>query len=278
MTSDGVPSKRKAEGQPVARGEGRRLLLESARALFAERGYAGTSTREIARAASVTEPMIFRHFGSKAKLFEEAVLGPFNTFVSKHIEDWAARPRGAKDAYRETHEFYRGVYDVLAANRELIHELIGARAVGGSLAADTSSAPWLGALLEQFEEIIERERDDGGFRLFNSAVMSRLMFGLVFSLAIHGDWMFEGASRPRPSVEAFIDEMARLTIYGVYPEGARPAPACDVGGLAAQAALGQHSAGRSQLGLLLTQGLGALVRHRRAGLRRLSTSPRTEGA
>ena len=83
----------------------RRLLLESARALFAERGYAGTSTREIARAASVTEPMIFRHFGSKAKLFEESVLDPFNTFVSEYIGDWAVRPRGAKDAYGETHEF-----------------------------------------------------------------------------------------------------------------------------------------------------------------------------
>jgi AcrR family transcriptional regulator len=75
----------------VVRGDGRRLLLESARALFAERGYAGTSTREIARAASVTEPMIFRHFGSKAKLFEEAVLAPFNTFVSDYIAPMCRR-------------------------------------------------------------------------------------------------------------------------------------------------------------------------------------------
>jgi AcrR family transcriptional regulator len=201
------------------------LLLESARALFAERGYAGTSTREIARAASVTEPMIFRHFGSKAKLFEEAVLAPFNTFVSEYIAGWSARPRGAKDVYKETSEFYRGVYEVLAANRRLIHEMIGARAVGGPLTADIASTPQLGALLERFEEIIERERDDGGFRPFDATVMTRLMFGLVFSIAIHGDWMFEGATRPQPSVEAFIDEMARLTIYGAYPRGVGPAAA-----------------------------------------------------
>jgi AcrR family transcriptional regulator len=171
----------------------------------------------------MTEPMIFRHFGSKAKLFEEAVLAPFNSFLSEYIEDWAARPRGPKDAYMEAREFYRGVYDVLAANRRLIHEMIGARAVGGALAADTTSAPRLGALLEQFEGIIERERDDGGFRSFDPAVMTRLMLGLVFSIAIHGDWLFEGATRPQPSIEAFIDEMARLTIYGAYPEGARSA-------------------------------------------------------
>jgi hypothetical protein len=33
---------------------------------------------------------------------------------------------------------------------------------------------------------------------------------------VHGDWMFEGATHPQPSVEAFIDEMARLTIDGLY--------------------------------------------------------------
>lgn len=221
--NDGVPKKPKANGQPVTRGEGRRLLLESARALFAERGYAGTSTREIARAACVTEPMIFRHFGSKAKLFEEAVLAPFNTFVSEYVADWATRPRGMKSAYVETYEFYRGVYDVLSANRRLIHEMIGARAVGGPLSAETGSAPQLGALLERFEAIIEDEIGHRGFRPFDPTVMTRVIFGLVFSFAVFGDWMFEGATRPRPSVEAFIDEMARLTIYGAYPEGVRPA-------------------------------------------------------
>jgi AcrR family transcriptional regulator len=223
--NEGMPSKPKVNGPPVARGEARRLLLESARTLFAERGYAGTSTREIARAASVSEPMIFRHFGSKAKLFEEAVLAPFNTFVSEYIADWATRPRGAKSRYVEAHEFYRGVYDVLAANRRLIHEMIRARAVGESLTDGTEAVPQLGALLERFEEIIERERDDGGLRPFDPAVITRLMFGLVFTIAIHGDWMFEGATRPRPSVEAFIDEMACLTIYGAYPDGTGPTAA-----------------------------------------------------
>lgn len=197
------------------------MLLESARALFAERGYAGTSTREIARAASVSEPMIFRHFGSKAKLFEEAVLAPFNSFVSEYIADWGARPRGATSPFVATYEFYRGVYDVLSANRRLIHEMIGARAVGGSLAADTASAPQLGALLERFETIMEREIVDRGFRPFDPVVMTRLCFGLVFSIAVFGDWMFEGASGPQPSAEAFVAEMARLTIDGAYPRDDR---------------------------------------------------------
>jgi AcrR family transcriptional regulator len=217
-----VPGKAKDNGQGVTRGEGRRLLLESARALFAERGYAGTSTREIARAASVSEPMIFRHFGSKSKLFEEAVLAPFNTFVSEYVANWATQPRGMKSTYAQTYDFYRGVYDVLSANRRLIHEMIGARAVGGPLSGETTSAPQLGRLLEQFEAIILDEIEERGFRPFDPAVVTRVIFGMVFSIAVFGDWMFEGSTRQRPSVEAFLDEMTRLTIYGAYLEGAKP--------------------------------------------------------
>lgn len=44
-------------------------LLEVATRLFAERGYAGTTTAQLAKAAGVTEPIIYRHFASKRDLF-----------------------------------------------------------------------------------------------------------------------------------------------------------------------------------------------------------------
>lgn len=47
----------------------REQLLETAASLFAVRGYAGATTSEIARAAGVTEPIIYRHFPSKRDLF-----------------------------------------------------------------------------------------------------------------------------------------------------------------------------------------------------------------
>lgn len=37
--------------------------------LFAERGYGGATTAELAKAAGVTEPIIYRHFSSKKDLF-----------------------------------------------------------------------------------------------------------------------------------------------------------------------------------------------------------------
>ena len=49
--------------------ERREQLLSVAAAIFAERGYSGATTAELAKAAGVTEPIIYRHFNSKRDLF-----------------------------------------------------------------------------------------------------------------------------------------------------------------------------------------------------------------
>jgi AcrR family transcriptional regulator len=48
-------------------------LIESTLLLISEKGYLGATTREIAQRAGVTELTLFRHFGSKEKLFEEVL-------------------------------------------------------------------------------------------------------------------------------------------------------------------------------------------------------------
>lgn len=47
----------------------REQLLDTAVALFAKHGFAGATTAELAKAAGVTEPIIYRHFKSKKDLF-----------------------------------------------------------------------------------------------------------------------------------------------------------------------------------------------------------------
>lgn len=49
--------------------ERRKQLLEVSAELFAQGGYRGTTTAELARAACVTEPILYRHFDNKLDLF-----------------------------------------------------------------------------------------------------------------------------------------------------------------------------------------------------------------
>jgi AcrR family transcriptional regulator len=49
--------------------ERRELILEAAGELFGERGYAHATLEEIAAAAKVTKPVLYRHFDSKKALY-----------------------------------------------------------------------------------------------------------------------------------------------------------------------------------------------------------------
>jgi AcrR family transcriptional regulator len=74
---------REQQHQPAKRtrlrGEERRaLMLLSAKRVFARSTYAEASTGELARESEVTEPMLYKHFGSKKGLFL-AVLREFST-------------------------------------------------------------------------------------------------------------------------------------------------------------------------------------------------------
>src|SRR6516162_8509835 len=51
----------------------KRQLLSHAKQLFVSLGYQATTTEKIARAAGVSEPVLYRHFDSKKTLFLEVL-------------------------------------------------------------------------------------------------------------------------------------------------------------------------------------------------------------
>lgn len=65
----------------MTKGDTKEKLLQATLTLISEKGYLGATTREISTKAGVTELTLFRHFGSKEKLFEE-VLKRY-TFLTK---------------------------------------------------------------------------------------------------------------------------------------------------------------------------------------------------
>jgi AcrR family transcriptional regulator len=51
--------------------ERRKAIVAAALPLFARKGFAGTTTKELAEAASISEALLFRHFPSKKNLYGE---------------------------------------------------------------------------------------------------------------------------------------------------------------------------------------------------------------
>jgi len=60
--------------------QGRAAILSAAMRLFATKGYAGTSTREICQAAGITKPVLYYHFRSKEHLYQELMIDSFGQF------------------------------------------------------------------------------------------------------------------------------------------------------------------------------------------------------
>ena len=51
--------------------ERRKAIVKAAVPLFARKGFAGTTTRELAEAAGISEALLFKHFPSKQSLYRE---------------------------------------------------------------------------------------------------------------------------------------------------------------------------------------------------------------
>jgi AcrR family transcriptional regulator len=92
-----IVDNRAAPRQPRgAPGQTRRRLLAAGLRLFAERGFANTSTREIAEAAQVNVASIAYYFGDKAGLYRAAFFEPLGVPETPPADD--VRPAGLDDA------------------------------------------------------------------------------------------------------------------------------------------------------------------------------------
>ncbi len=78
----------------LSAGERREQLIQVAVDLFSRKGFNGTTTREIAAAAGVTEAIIFRHFETKEHLYTAIIDQKVN---SPNAAEWIAVLRSAMD-------------------------------------------------------------------------------------------------------------------------------------------------------------------------------------
>jgi AcrR family transcriptional regulator len=206
--------------------EVRALLLDAAAKLFAEHGYEGTKTREIAERAQVGESVIFRNFGSKAGLFEAVVVQPFIDAIDR----WAASvhefPPDSADPDVITRAFVVGFYDVAEEHRELLQTLIGARTAGSN--SDLAEvAGIIGEHLSRSMLVVQQVLlDQMGARSdlhgLDPPVTTAATVGAILSLVLLGDWLLVPYGK-RPSRERQIEELTQLLQHGVQHRGDTPA-------------------------------------------------------
>ncbi len=110
-------------GSRLPAAERRDEILKAAFPLFARRGYEGTTTRELALAAGVTEPILYRHFPSKEALFEAV----FDAAERRILDALAAAAGDARGPAR-LEAIAAGLDGILGANEDEFRLVNGAAA------------------------------------------------------------------------------------------------------------------------------------------------------
>ncbi len=161
--------------------ERRSQILRHAIKLFSQSGFRGTTTKEIARAAGVSEAMVFRHFATKSELYD-AILdhkacegGDLNPF------EWAREAMAKKD---DAEVFYHILLNALN-HHELDPEfmrLLFHSALEGHELADMFVKQNIMPIYEFLSEYIAKRQKDGAIR---KDIKPRVIIRAFVGMMIH---------------------------------------------------------------------------------------------
>lgn len=127
----------------LTRGERREQILSAAIGVFAERGYAGATTDQIARAAGVSQPYVIRIFGSKHELFERVV----DEVTAEIVDGFAAVSPGP-----DAKERMVGVYVRFVSDPDKLRVLLHTFALGSDPALGARAREILGTVFALYRE------------------------------------------------------------------------------------------------------------------------------
>jgi AcrR family transcriptional regulator len=188
------------------------LILDAALQVFTDHGFALAKTRDIADVAGVSEPVIFRHFESKSRLFELVVLQSVSEFMQEFADRFESSfNRRPHDPTLPVAEFVRGLYDLLYEKRKIMRVYLSAASLG-EVEGIPAGDDLLGRLLRGFEPIGVEEFGFLKLPDIDIPVSVRAAFGMVMSLAVYGDTMFP--SNRHPGRDRILAECTRLLVDG----------------------------------------------------------------
>lgn len=189
-------------------------MLDAARTLFEKQGYQATTTQQIVELARVDAPTLYRHFSSKAELFEVATLGDMKEFIARHFECWRAGPPGG-DLEVLVRHFVVGFFEVIDAHRESFRLLVASSSQDGVLGelARAISRQFTEGLATFRRTVIDESRAQGVHGIASPDCTLAASTGMVLCMALFGEWLFPAGEQP--SRDAQVDEIVAMTLHGV---------------------------------------------------------------
>ncbi|GAC1395399.1 MAG: hypothetical protein NVS4B6_01580 [Mycobacterium sp.] len=201
----------------VKRGTAPQHLLNSAQQLFAERGYRGTTTKDIAQNAGVSENLIFRYFTSKSELMLASVVNPLFAILQRFSDDWRRNDAFRAQPHQDiVHSFVGEVVDLIDSHHGLARAMLN---VVVERPPDFDTA----AIGRRFSEVLRGMGPEMGEFLSGRELTSTnpglvLRMGIISAITnvvLLTETYGEGEQPPTKAV--IVDELTNFVVYGLQP-------------------------------------------------------------
>lgn len=191
------------------------LIVESARRLFSEKGYWGTSTREVADRAGVAEILLFRHFGSKPELYSASVVLPIVEFIEHWTEEWINYDWQweASDVEKVEYNFISSLYRFVIDHRGLVASYLAMSVFDPDLISGSEHSARLQRALDRLADygtqtMLKKRMGAGA----NLAIIIRATLAMTLTMAMLHD--FADPEGRFFSPEEVVAEMTQLILHG----------------------------------------------------------------
>jgi len=186
-------------------------ILESAIRLFAEKGFSGTTTREIAEKAGVNEALIFRYFSTKRDLY------------SAIIERKISEEPGFEyplEAFKETRDdwlIFKSIairmFDCVEKDPCFIR-LLHFSALEGHELSDMFFDTYVQYQRMLLSDYIERRISEGAFKNVNPVLAARAFIGMVINYILVQE-IFGEKKRRKIKREEVADTFVKIFLEGI---------------------------------------------------------------
>ena len=186
--------------------ERREQLLDVGRALFAERGFEGTSVEEVAARAAVSKPVVYEHFGGKEGLYAVVVdreVRRLLTAMTEELDVSGLHPRQVLE--RAALRLLDYVEDSSDGFRILVRDSPVATSAG-------TFATLISDITRQVEHLMAREMANRGLPAETAPMYAQMLVGMV---ALTGQWWLDSRQPEKAVVAAHLVNLAWNGLSGL---------------------------------------------------------------
>ena len=196
----------------------REQILRTAVDLFSQKGFKGTTTKEIAKAAGVSEAIIYRHFATKDELYG-AILHSKSCQDGLHRFPWEGNDL-LQQAIRDRDDF--GVFYNIALQALENHQkdvgfmrLLFYSALEEHQLADRFFTEFVSRVYGFIGEYIRERQEEGAVREIEPAVVVRAFLGMLIHHSLNNILWDKKRRLLDISNEDAAREFARIVLRGI---------------------------------------------------------------